>query len=151
MVGLYRNGRLYCGGALISNKHVLTAAHCVHSFERKDIKIYLGGHNISNDFVDTRRVGRVIEHEYFDAVTFDFDIAILELSKPVSFGPKIQPACLPQSQFADYSGKTALIAGWGRLGKYSSVLEFNLICFWFLFFIFFSFDSFRCNINFSFQ
>lgn len=117
MVGLYRNGRLYCGGALISSKHVITAAHCVHSFDRRDIKIYLGGHNYATDYVDTRRVARIFEHEYFDTVTFDFDIAIMELSKPIEFGPKVQPACLPQKQFEDYSGKTAMIAGWGRLGN----------------------------------
>lgn len=129
MVGLYRNGRLYCGGALISTKHVLTAAHCVHSFDRKDIKIYVGGHNISTDYVDTRRVGRVLEHEYFDTATFDFDIAILELSKPVQFGAKVQPACLPQTQFADYSGKSAMIAGWGRLGMMK--IEFDeFLFFW---------------------
>lgn len=116
MVGLYRNARLYCGGALISNKHILTAAHCVHSFDRKDIKVFIGGHNITSDYVDTRRIGRIFEHEYFDTVTFDFDIAILELSKPVQYGPKVQPACLPQTQFEDYSGKSAMIAGWGRLG-----------------------------------
>lgn len=152
MVGLYRNNRLYCGGALISNKHVLTAAHCIHSFDRREIQIYfgmshtfklqfrgsnvciydfgflfhfLGGHNISTDYVDTRRVARMFEHEYFDRVTFDFDIALLELSKPVEFGPKVQPACLPQTQFEDYTGKSALIAGWGRLGTIF-IVAFNI-------------------------
>lgn len=118
MVGLYRDGRLYCGGAVISNKHILTAAHCVHSFSRRDIKVYLGGHNISTDYVDTRRVLRIHEHEYFNAQTFDFDIALLEVSPAIKFGPKIQPACLPKAQFADYSGKIAMIAGWGRLGEH---------------------------------
>lgn len=88
----------------------------MHSIDRREIKIYIGGHNISTDYVDTRRVARIFEHEYFDTVSFDFDIAILELSKPIEFGPKIQPVCLPQTIFQDYSGKFGLIAGWGRLG-----------------------------------
>lgn len=94
----------------------------MHGIDRRHIKIYIGGHNITTDYVDTRRVARIFEHEYFDSVSFDFDIAILELSKPIEFGPKIQPACLPQTQFQDYSGKTALIAGWGRLGIFSLAL-----------------------------
>lgn len=117
MVGLYRGSRLYCGGAIISKKYILTAAHCVHSFKKYEIKVYLGGHNISTDYVDTRRVRKIHEHEYFDTVSFDFDIALLELDKAVEFGPKIQPACLPQIQFEDYSGKIGMIAGWGRLGE----------------------------------
>lgn len=133
MVGLYRGSRLYCGGAIISNKHVLTAAHCVHSFRKNEIKVYLGGHNISTDFVDTRRLRRIHEHEYFDTISFDFDIAILELDKPVEFGPKIQPACLPGSQFEDYSGRVATIAGWGRLGEQdqtSSILRQVVVPIW---------------------
>lgn len=106
---------------------VLSAAHCVHSFDRRDIKIYIGGHNITTDYVDTRRVARIFEHEYFDPISFDFDIAVLELSKPIEFGPKIQPVCLPQAQFQDYSGKMALIAGWGRLGlSYLYTFCFNV-------------------------
>lgn len=170
---MYRDQRLYCGGALISSKRmfhfnvsrtkchksksikcvcvylythlfiavcpffvsfllfllvthldVLSAAHCVHSIDRREIKIYIGGHNITSDYVDTRRVARIFEHEYFDTVSFDFDIAILELSKPIAFGPKVQPACLPQAVFQDYSGKTGIIAGWGRLGECILILVF---------------------------
>lgn len=105
----------------------MTAAHCVHGIQRRDIKILVGGHNISSDYVDSRRVGRVFEHEYFDSVSFDFDIAILEMSKPVQFGPKVQPVCLPQKQFEDYSGKVAMIAGWGRTGGFFVLIYLNAI------------------------
>lgn len=119
VVGLWREDiqRIYCGAAVISDKHVITAAHCVNSFQRASLRVYLGGHNITKDYTQIRRVQKVHQHEYFDIVTFDNDIAILELDQPIKFGPKIQPACLPDTQFEDYSTKLALIAGWGRTGE----------------------------------
>lgn len=115
IVGLYRNGKLYCGGALISSKHVLTAAHCVHNFQKREIKIFIGGHNISSDYVDVRRVRAIHKHEEFNTSTFDFDIAILQMDRAVRFGAKVQSVCLPSTESTDYSGKIGLIAGWGRI------------------------------------
>lgn len=114
LVGLQKNGKIYCGGALISNGFVLTAAHCVNSFEAKDIRVFLGGHNISADYTEIRRVAEIISHDYFHPTTFDNDIALLKLDKSVQFSAKIQPACLPETQFEDYDGVYTLIAGWGR-------------------------------------
>lgn len=120
MVGLWRQGRIYCGATIISNRHVLTAAHCVNNFEANEIRVYIGGHNISTDYTDIRRVSEIHQHEYFDIVSFNNDIAVLELDKPIQFGPKVQPACLPHGQFEDYSGKLTLISGWGRTGEKDS-------------------------------
>lgn len=50
-------------------------------------------------------------------ISFNNDIAVLELDKAVLFGPKVQPACLPDESSSDYSGKLTVIAGWGRLGE----------------------------------
>lgn len=57
------------------------------------------------------------EHENFDIYTFNNDIAILEMDEPVEFDAKIQPICLPSTGVDDYSGKLAVIAGWGRTAE----------------------------------
>lgn len=119
IVGLWRDdlARIYCGAAIITSRHVITAAHCVNNFERTSIRVYLGGHNVTTDYTEIRRVKTIHQHEYFDSFKFDNDIAILELDKEIKFGPKVQPACLPERQFEDYTDQLAAIAGWGRTGE----------------------------------
>ena len=95
LAGLFRQGKNYCGASLISNRYLITASHCVNGFDKDEIRVYLGGHVIAKDYTEIRRIKRIIEHEDFDILTFNNDIALLELDKPVKFGPTIQPACLP--------------------------------------------------------
>lgn len=78
----------------------------------------MGGHNITEDYIDSRRVSIIHTHEHFDIFTYDNDIAILKLDRPVQFGPKVQPGCLPSINVIDnYAGAMTIIAGWGRLGE----------------------------------
>lgn len=94
-VGLFRQGKLYCGASVISENFLLTAAHCVDGLTSNEIKAYFGGHNITQDYTDVRRIKKIHQHEKFNIFSFDNDIALLELQKSVKFGPKVQPACLP--------------------------------------------------------
>lgn len=95
LVGLYTQEKLYCGATVISRSHLLTAAHCVDGIESSEIRVFLGGHNLTSDYTEQRRVRKIMQHEYFDIFTFNNDIAIIEMDKPVKYGPTIQPACLP--------------------------------------------------------
>ncbi|EDS41411.1 oviductin [Culex quinquefasciatus] len=115
LAGLFRQGKLYCGASVLTKNYLVTAAHCVNSFEPSEIRVYLGGHNIAKDFTELRRVKRIIDHEGFDIFTFNNDIALLELDKPLRYGPTIQPACLPNGNERDFTGMLGIVAGWGRI------------------------------------
>lgn len=77
----------------------------------------MGGHNITKDYAEIRRVQKIHQHENFNVITFDNDIAIIELDREMSYGPAVQPVCLPSGDEDDFSGSVGIIAGWGRLGE----------------------------------
>ncbi|XP_043672667.1 serine proteinase stubble-like [Vespula pensylvanica] len=117
---LFNAGRQFCGGSLIDNKHVLTAAHCVvnmNSWDVARLTVRLGDYNIKTNseirHVE-RRVKRVVRHRGFNSRTLYNDVAILTLSEPVEFTEQIRPICLPSGSKL-YVGMTATVIGWGSL------------------------------------
>ncbi|XP_051858427.1 serine proteinase stubble [Drosophila albomicans] len=132
---LFKSGKQFCGGSLITNSHILTAAHCVARMTSWDVAAltaHLGDYNIRTDFEVqhvSRRIKRLVRHKGFEFSTLHNDIAILTLSEPVPFTTEIQPICLPTSaaqQARSYSGQVATVAGWGSLrenGPQPSILQ----------------------------
>lgn len=133
IVGLFRQSKLYCGATLISPNYLLTAAHCVDGMEASEIRAFIGGHNITKDYSEIKRVRKIIQHERFNIFSFNNDIALIKLYKPVKFGSKIQPACLPDGSTRDYTGALTIISGWGRTAEKknpSSVLRTVVVPVW---------------------
>ncbi|XP_047539367.1 chymotrypsin-C-like isoform X2 [Vanessa atalanta] len=89
-----------CGGTLISNFYVLTAAHCVTinnaAVLPESLGITLGKHDLigGNPNSQERGVYEVLVHEEFVPRTVDNDIALLKMSSAVEFNSNIQPACI---------------------------------------------------------
>ncbi|XP_062707054.1 transmembrane protease serine 9 [Aedes albopictus] len=131
IAALFNNGRQFCGGSLIDNVHILTAAHCVAhmtSFDVSRLSVKLGDHNIR---ITTevqhieRRVKRLVRHRGFDSRTLYNDVAVLTMDQPVQFTKSVRPICLPTGG-ADSRGATATVIGWGSLqenGPQPSILQ----------------------------
>ncbi|KAM5271733.1 transmembrane protease serine 11D [Ctenodactylus gundi] len=113
-VSLRVNGAHHCGGVLISNTWILTAAHCFRSYSNPQQWTATFGISTINPQLRVR-VRTISIHSDYNAATHENDIAAVQLDRVVSFTRNIHRVCLPEATHSIIPGSTAYVTGWGSL------------------------------------
>uniref|UniRef100_A0A482Z7J7 limulus clotting factor C n=1 Tax=Hickmania troglodytes TaxID=489260 RepID=A0A482Z7J7_9ARAC len=119
----------FCGGTLITDRHILTAAHCVHGKSPWDLSLNVGDYDIAtrNETPNVfREVTAFVKHPDYAAAAFRNDIAVVQMDRPVDWNSGIKAASIAGRDVPLSPGTKVTVYGWGRLqygGGRPSVLQ----------------------------
>lgn len=85
-----------CGGTIINERYILTAAHCLTTLGKNPIKVRVGEYNLNTDpdcYAPNAcapghqeiEINRTILHPYYDSTTSRNDIGLIRLARPLNF------------------------------------------------------------------
>ncbi|KAF5287277.1 hypothetical protein FQR65_LT02150 [Abscondita terminalis] len=112
-VSLQHRKTHFCGGSIISNRLILTAAHCLDKMNTNLVTISVGMVDLTDVTRKQYTVKKMIIHQNYDSTTAVNDIGILLTYKPITFNANVNKIELHLGDLE--KGKVCTVTGWGLL------------------------------------
>ncbi|KAJ0029669.1 hypothetical protein NQD34_004666 [Periophthalmus magnuspinnatus] len=117
--------QLVCSGALVNQRTVVVAAHCVselgkgYPLDPDRVKVVVGMHyrhdNRESKALQHLRVSSIVIHPDYDPLILDSDLAVIKLLDKARIGEKVLPLCLPDGQDSEVTEGQGLVTGWSPI------------------------------------
>jgi len=108
----------YCGGTILDEKTVITAAHCYEAYGTMEGHFVMAGTTDRSDSSGQTIAIDSIERNTdmpYDSRTLNNDYLILKLKSAFAFNDNVQRACLPDASYKPNVGEKCYVSGWGKL------------------------------------
>lgn len=126
-VALFHDGKFTCGGVIITEQWITTAAHCTFGkTSHSGWKIYAGDKNIyklKSADLQSRKAVKIYNHQNYQDSKYHYDIAVIKVDRPFTFTSYVRPICLPDSEKEFPDDLACHVSGWGATKSAGSIVD----------------------------